>query len=374
MAMFTFDPVQDSYGERRDPDLFLANHPPPIILDEVQYVPELVAAVKRYVDRHRKPGSFVLTGSHQWQVMRNLAESLAGRAAILELGGFTLAETHEEPRLAWFPAWLKSVSGRGDAAAAERLLRQGTAWEYAPAEAIWRGSYPEPTALPREAVPGWMRGYVATYVQRDVRLQLAVRDEAQFGRFMALCATLTAQEVNTRQLGRDIGASAPTARAWLDALRGGGQWIELPAYTGNLTQRMSRAPKGHLADTGLACHLLRLPDPASISGHPAFGALFETWVVNDLIRQCVQLDTEPVFHHFRRHSGLEIDLIAEYGGRIYPLEIKASSRARPVDADAIGRFQRDLGDRAGEGLVIYAGREYLKLGDRAFAVPMGWRV
>lgn len=374
MSVFTFDPVQDMYGERSDPDLFLKNHPPPLVLDEIPYAPALVAAVKRRIDADRRPGQFILTGSQQWQVMWNQAESLAGRTAVLELSGFALSEVHEEPGMAWFPHWLNAASTPSTANTARNLLTKGGGVAASPAKTIWRGTMPEPVGLPLEVVPGWMKGYVATYIQRDVRMQLEIRDEEQFGRFLALCAALTAQEVNQRELGRDIGASAPTAGKWLDVLRAGGQWIELPAYSRNLTQRMSRKPKGHFADTGLACHLLRLPGPDAVSGHPAFGALFETLVVTDLIKQCAVLETEPAFRHFRLHSGAEVDLIVEYAGRLFPVEVKASSRVRPSDAVGITAFQNMFGPAAGDGLVIYAGDECLPLTDRAIGVPLWWQV
>ncbi len=372
MRSFTFDPVQDLHGEKADPDLFLRNHPPPLILDEIQYAPDLVAAVKRRVDRHREPGQFVLTGSHQWQVMRRLSESLAGRAAVMELGGFTLSERSDDPAMAWLPRWLDAaVRSPGEAA---DLLASGAPREFSPAECIWRGSFPEPCRLPLAVVPGWMRGYVATYIQRDVRMQQEVRDEEQFGRFLALCAALTAQEVNQRQLGRDMGATAPTARRWLDVLKAGGQWIEIPAFSRNLPQRVSRAPKGYFADTGLACHLQRLPSPEAVSGSPGFGALFETFAVTDLLRQCAVLDTEPGLHHFRKHSGAEVDLVLEYGGRLFPVEIKASAQARPADARGIRAFQEALGPACGDGLVVYAGGSCHRLDPRVQAVPLGWRV
>ncbi len=372
MRSFTFDPVQDLHGEKADPDLFLKNHPPPLILDEIQYAPDLVAAVKRHVDADRAPGQFVLTGSHQWQVIRRLSESLAGRAAILELGGFTLAERMMAPDLAWLPRWLETAVRSADEAA--DLLDSGAPQAYSPAECIWRGSFPEPAGISLDVVPGWMRGYVTTYVQRDVRLQQEIRDEDQFGRFLALCAALTAQEVNQSQLGRDMGATAPTARRWLDVLKAGGQWIEIPAYSRNLTQRVSRAPKGHFADTGLACHLQRLPSPEAVSGSPGFGALFESFAVTDLLHQCALLDTEPGAHHFRKHSGAEVDLVLEYGGRLFPIEIKASARARPSDAAGIRAFQEALGPRSGDGLVVHAGDTCHRLGARIQAVPLGWRL
>jgi len=366
----TFDPVQDSYGEKQDPDLFLRNHPPPLILDEIQYVPQLIPALKRYVDAHRQPGLFLITGSQQWSVMRHLSESLAGRLAILDLAPFSLAELVDTPGANWLPRWLDDNTHQV-MTAQERLLA-GNTIDLVPSKAIWRGCYPEVARLSDKAIPAWMRGYIAAYLQRDVRQMLDVRDENLFGTFLSLCASLTGQEVNQSQLGRDIGLSAPTARKWLDVLRAGMQWIEVPAYSRNVVKRLSMRPKGYWADTGLACHLMRLPDSAAVSGHPAFGALFETLAVTDLIKQTHGMSLRPAFYHYRQHSGTEVDLVADYGGKLYPIEIKSTARVRPSDAAAIKVFRELLGDAAGPGLVIYAGTESLRLDDSILAIPLGW--
>ena len=363
----TFDPVQDLYGARRDPDLFLRNNPPPLILDEIQNVPELVSALKRAIDRDRTPGQFLITGSQQWQVMRRLAESLAGRVAILELPSFCLQEAVGRPGLGWLNAWLDaSVEGVDGGIAALRGCRT---LEISPATAVWRGSFPEVQTLPAAVVPGWMQGYVSTYLQRDVRALLEVRDETQFGAFLGLCAALSAQECNHSQLGRDIGLSAPAAKRWLGVLRGTYQWLEVPAYATNLTQRLSLKPKGYLTDTGLACYLMRISAPEAVQGHPAFGALFETLVILECLKQLQARPLVPALHHYRQHSGTEVDLLIEHDGRLFPIEVKSSSVPAPRDARGMAVLRDRLGKRVQPGLLIYAGREVLKLGETDAAVP-----
>ncbi len=363
---FTFDPVQDIYGARADPDLFLRNNPAPLILDEIQYAPELVPALKRYVDAHRAPGLFLITGSQQWEVMRNLSESLAGRVAIIELPAFSLSEQQEDARLNWFKCWLETAED--SSAAFDRLLR-GASSGQSPTQLIWRGSYPEVQALADDVIPGWMRGYVSTYLQRDVRSLLAVKDETQFGAFLGLCAALTAQECNYSQMGRDIGLSTPAVQAWIATLRGTFQWLEIPAFSRNPIKNLSQKPKGYLTDTGLACYLLRLSSSEAVLGHPLFGALFETFVMLDLIKQVQGLGTLPAFQHFRLHSGMEVDLIAEINGKYYPIEIKAASSVKPHDAAGVSRFQDLSGKQAGAGLIVYGGRQALRISERCLAVP-----
>ena len=369
--VFTFDPVQDLYGERKDPGLFLKNNPPPLILDEIQYVPELVPSVKRYVDEYRQPGLFLLTGSQQWEVMKRLSESMAGRVAILELPSFSLSEAADDARFSWFGPWLAD-SARDEAAAAVRLLALTSAGS-SPTQLMWRGAFPEVSTLSEDTVPGWMNGYVTTYLQRDVRSILQIRDERTFAAFLALCATLTGQECNYSQIGRDIGLSSPTAQNWLGVLRSTFQWREVPAFSMNPVKRLSQKPKGYFSDTGLAAYLMRMSSPEALSGHPSFGAMFETFVVNELFKQVQGMRLPPAFHHYRQHSGMEVDLVVENDGCFFPIEVKSASTARPSDASHIAAFQAVMGKQAGPGLVLYAGRESLRLADRCIAVPFDAR-
>lgn len=370
--MFTFDPVQDLYGEKTDPELFLRNNPPPLILDEIQYVPDLVPAIKRCVDAQRRPGMFLISGSQQWAVMRRLAESLAGRVAVLDLSPFSLSEARKDRSFHWFPAWLESALHQPRRAVNNGLkMRSGG---MAPAAWIWRGGFPQVASLAEAIVPGWMQGYVATYLQRDVRLLLDVRNETLLASFLGLCATLTAQECNYRQMGRDIGLSAPTAQTWLRVLKDTFLWVETPAYSRNAVKRLSSKPKGYLADTGLACYLMRLSSPRAVMGHPCWGALFESAVVLELVKQAQTMKTPPIFYHYRRHSGAEIDLLVEWNGVWFPVEIKSSATVRPTDATSIGIFREEVGAGAGPGLIVYAGREPLRLTEDCLAVPFDARI
>jgi predicted AAA+ superfamily ATPase len=366
---FVFDPIQDIYGVKQDPDLFLRNNPPPLILDEIQYVPELVPALKRYIDGHRKPGMYIITGSQQWHVMRKLSESLAGRIGMLELPAFScqemVGEAHSRP--CWLNAWMEA-SPRGIDEALH-VLSERRSREHSATEQIWRGSFPEVQTLDQAVIPGWMQGYVNTYLQRDVRALVEARDETQFSSFLALCAALTAQECNYEQFGRDIGLSAPSAKRWSGILRGTYQWLEVPAFSRNHIKRLSSRPKGYLTDTGLAAYLLRLSSPQAVQGHPAFGALFETLIVTECYKQIQQQDLVPVLHHYRQHSGAEVDLILEKDGRLFPVEVKAASSVRPGDARSIHIFQDKLGDEAQPGLIVYGGSRVIKLTEHCAAIP-----
>jgi hypothetical protein len=248
-------------------------------------------------------------------------------------------------------------------------LLAGRSAEISPAQWLWRGMYPELGGVQEAVVPGWMRGYISTYLQRDVRNMLEIRDETLFARFLALCAALTAQEVNHSQLGRDLGISTPTAQNWLAVLRATYQWFELPALSGNTVKHVSQKPKGHVADTGLACSLLRISSPEAVPGHPAFGALFESACVGELRKQAQSLPLPPAVWHYRQHSGAEVDAVFELDGLLTPIEIKAASAVGPRDILSLRKFMELHGARCRTALVLYAGERPLRLDTNILALP-----
>ncbi|MBI4230137.1 MAG: ATP-binding protein [Planctomycetes bacterium] len=360
-----FDPVQDVENARRDPDLFLDHRSPPLILDEIQYAPEVVAALKRRIDRDRKPGQYVLTGSQQWGVLRSLTESLAGRAVFLDLEGFCVAEV---ARAAHPRAWL------------ERFLDDPTLFLGKPHrrrplprslyEQIWRGWLPEAQRLPLRTVPDFHAGYIRTYVERDVRLLADVSDLQLFGRFVRLVAALTAQEINFSHLGRELGVTPQTSRRWLDVLKGTFQWFEVPAYHTSAARRATGRPKGHLADTGLACAAQVISTPLALGSHPLLGSLFETAVASEIRKQLSVLSPRPNLYHWRAFSGSEVDLVLERDGILCPIEVKAAAHPSGADARGIRAFREAYPrQRIGPGLVIAPTERVYPLTDRDYAIP-----
>lgn len=340
-----FDPVLDVEGARRDPDLFLANHRTPLILDEIQFAPELVPALKRRVDASGAAGQYLVTGSQQWSVMRSVAESLAGRAVFLHLEGFSLAEAAGAPDRSWLARWLDNPE---TFQAAGRLTLPRLLWEQ-----VWRGFLPGVQDVPEDLVPDVLTGYVRTYIERDVRALGEVSDWHEFGRFVRIVAALTAQEVNHSHLGREIGLRGETARRWLSLLRATFQWSEVPALSSNATKRVSSRPKGHFADSGLACALMAISSPRALAGHPSSGALFETAVVAEVRKQASLMAPSPVLWHWRSHGGAEVDLVLERDGILFPLEIKATSHPSRADTSGLLAFRRAHPHaRIARGLVV----------------------
>lgn len=369
MPRVVFDPIVDIENARNEPDLFLANRKPPLILDEIQYVPPLVSAIKRRLDKNRLPGQYLFTGSQQWGVMKLLAESLAGRAAFVDLEGFNLMEVaavgqKQNPAKSWLDLWLRELE-KPDIHSFKRLILPVGLYEQ-----LWRGFFPETQFLPQNLIPDFYAAYQRTYVERDIRQLTDVSDLDLFGRFFRLCAALTAQEINFSQLGRELGLTPQTASRWIHLLKATFQWFDLPPYSGNTIKRISNKPKGYIGDTGMACFAQAISTPAAIPNHPLWGALFETAVVNEIRKQCRLLETEPRFYHWRSHGGAEVDLLLEYNGVFYPIEIKVKTNIQKTDLSGIESFRKTYPRlKIARGLVVAPVETPFSVSKEAFVLP-----
>lgn len=365
LKIITFDPVLDIHGARRDPDLFLDSFPAPLILDEIQYVPELFPALKRRIDESDKKGQYFLSGSQNPLLLRQVAESMAGRVGILELDQLHPEELRGHGDcLPWLHPWLGS-EGIADPTrfhtqdpVQQRLL-----------SLLWRGGLPGILELPDRAVQPYLNSYFHTYIERDVRLAGDVRDIDSFGRFVALCAALSGQEINRAQLGRDIGVAAVTAQKWLEILRMTYQWHELPAYSGNTVKRLSGKAKGYFSDTGLACLLQRLSSEEALAVSPLKGAFFETLVINGLRQQQAVLPSLTGMYHWRTTGGAEVDAVLELDGKHYLVECKCTTQLSRHDLRGIMAFRATYQERA-PAVIVYAGHECRKLDDLTLAMPI----
>ncbi len=375
-ARHTFDPLLDVGNARHDPDFFLDQHPAPLILDEIQYAPELISAIKRRVDRDPFPGQYFLTGSQNPALLKTVSESLAGRVMVLELSPMTLAETQglaDHGRPSWVESLLQSGGTELDFSSFERLPRE------TPADTlfrrVWRGGYPRLLDLEDSSVSDVFGAYFQTYVERDIRILLDVRDEQQFGRFVALCAALTAQEINHAQLGREVGVTPQTADRWLSVLRATYQWSELPGYHGNTIKRITDRSKGYFADSGLAAWLQRISSPESLSGHPSLGALFETQVVRNLMARIRSMSSvAPAVYHWRTRAGAEVDLLLERDGFFWPIEIKSAANITAGATRGIRAFRETYPNlRHGPGLIVAAVDHPFRMPDNIVVLPYDLR-
>ena len=363
-----FDPVIDVENARKDPELFLNNQKVPLILDEIQYAPELVSCIKRRIDKNRSPGQYLMTGSQQWGVLKTMEESLAGRAVFLDLHGFSLSETVNKAKSDnWLDLWLKSPS--------ELLKRNNKLHNLNTTlyEQLWRGWLPEVQNLPADAVSIFQLSYQRTYIERDVRLIADVSDFQLFGRFFRLVSALTSQEINYSQIGRELGLTPQTSKRWLDILKSTYQWFETPAFSGNTIKRISNKPKGYISDTGTVCFSLAISTPQAIGSHPSLGAIFETAVAGEIFKQISTLDIRPNVYHWRSHGGAEVDFILEFDGFYYPIEVKTKSNPTRNDTRGISSFRKTYPDlNIQSGLVIAPTNKIYQISENDYAIP--WNI
>jgi len=340
VQQFVFDPVDDLYGARSDPDLFLDQYPAPLLLDEIQYAPELLPAIKRRVDRTPgRKGLYFLSGSQNLSVLTDVAESMAGRAGIIELQALSLTEWEQvassSEEDSWLSRWL-SGSDSFPRKFPSRLAPSSTL-----AERLWRGLLPG--LLHVEDIRDtseFLRSYVMTYIERDVRRAGNIQELETFRRFMGLVAALTAQEINFSQIGRDIGITRATAHKWLSLLSATYQWQSIPPYHGNAIKRMSGHHKGYLHDTGMICFLQRISSPEALMVSPLFGSVFESFVAMDILKRIAAMRTQPACYHWRTHGGAEVDLVLELDGQLWPFEFKAGTKISGHDTGGIKAFRK----------------------------------
>lgn len=335
IPFFVFDPIHDIQYAKSEPELFLNNNPTPLILDEIQYAPSLVPVIKRRIDITQKPGQYILTGSQQWSVLKQVAESLTGRAVLTHLEGFSLNEISQvkQEGALWLERWLSDPNAFLSKQQ-KRLPLKTSLYEQ-----LWRGFLPEAQFLDLDLIPDFHYSYQSTYIEKDIRLLADISNLQLFGRFVRLAAALTAQEINYSYLGREIGTSPQTAKRWLDLLIQTYEWFEIPAYFNNSIKRISEKPKGYFADTGQVCFSQMISSPEAIASHPLRGSLFENAVVSEIRKACFLMPMPPRLYHWRAHSGAECDLLLERDGKFYPIEIKATARPTRQDAKGLAAFR-----------------------------------
>jgi predicted AAA+ superfamily ATPase len=350
--------VRASAGE--DPRGFLEMHAPPVIIDEVQYAPDLLPYIKERIDAHRqRHGAYLLTGSQNLLLMERVTESLAGRAAMLRLLPLSRRESEGLPQLGlpWEP-------GRG--ATAENILAFESLWKR-----CLRGGYPELTADPGRDVGMWHASYVQTYLERDVRSLRQVGDLSQFQSFIRTLAARSAQLLNLTDVARDLGIAVNTAKAWLSVLEATFQVVVIRPYHANVGKRLVKTPKVYFADTGTLCYLTGLKDPSHAAEGPLSGAILETAVVMEIVKALFHQGLDPRVHFWRTMAGTEVDVVVENGGMLVPIEVKRSATPRPAMAKAVKVFRKDLAERSMPGFVVHPGDVSLPLGDEVTALPFG---
>ena len=308
---------------RSDPHAFFSHFPPPVIIDEIQRVPELLSFIQVLADSSPKRGQYILTGSHQLGLQQAVAQSLAGRTALLRLLPLSISELD-----------------------ANRITH--TRDEY-----IYKGFMPRlysekvnPTRL--------YRSYCQTYIERDVRQMINLRRLADFENFTRLLAGRIGQVLNLNSLSNDVGVSSTTLKEWLSVLEASHTIFRLNPYFENFGKRIIKSPKIYFTEVGLASYLLGIESPALVARDPLIGNLFENMVVIEALKARLNTGKEPELYFYRDNKGNEVDLLFRQNRRLIPIEIKSAMTFNPEFAKGIEKFRR-IAPNTRKGYIVYAG-------------------
>lgn len=371
---YTFDDKILLASVQADPKLFLKNIPVPSILDEVQYAPDIFPYIKIECDKDNEYEKYYLTGSQQLKLMTRARESLAGRVSILELQGLSLREINGIEFNRHFVPTDDYISER------EKCIKPyNDLWQI-----IHKGSYPELYVVERE----WMdfySSYVKTYLERDIRDEIEIKDEIAFTRFLTACAARTGQLLNYANIAEEVGVSQVTIKNWISVLsRTGLIYILQPYYSSHLT-RAIKTPKLYFRDTGLACYLSRWNNYEALEISAVAGNMFETFVVSEIIKSFTNEGKEYDFNLFyyrgkdklkSKTDGVieeresEIDLIIEENGVLYPIEIKKSASPTASMASSFDVLDKVIDKKRGKGVILCQYEQKLYLREDVISLPI----
>ncbi len=343
---------------KEDPELFLQQYNAPVIIDEIQYAPELLPYIKIKVDESRKNGMYYLTGSQMFHMMNNVSETLAGRVGILSMFSFSRAEIEDRISLPFLPKNVNNnmISEDGISDIFERIIR---------------GGMPGLVCDPKLQAEDYYGSYIQTYIERDIRNLVNIKDEGKFIKFISCVAARTSQEVNLADIAKDVEIDRKTADSWLSVLVTSGIAILLHPYSGNTIKRIIKRPKLYFMDTGLACYLSMWNNARALELSAMAGAMFENYVVSEIIKGYANngIDVRSRLSYYRDNNGKEIDLMIIENGKLYPIEIKMSA---DPGRKALKNFSvlDSLHEEIGEGAVLCMSSVVIPLDERNKLIPI----
>jgi predicted AAA+ superfamily ATPase len=371
-SYITFDDHVQLDAAQTDPMGFIANLPNMVILDEIQRVPELFTTIKASVDRDRRPGRFILTGSANVLLVPRLSDSLAGRIEILRIHPLSQSEiaaaTDTPSEIPGTPSRLPDFLTRlfENNFGYYTCARLGASL----AERITSGGYPSVQHRTPKRRGAWYRDYIHTMIQRDIQDLAHISNIDALSRLMTLTAGQTARMLNMTDLASPFQMSRPTIRDYVTLLSHVFLLEELPSWHSNRLNRLVKTPKLHIGDTGVACALLNITAEALHKDRPLLGQLLETFIYQELKRQASWDDDNFIWHHMRDRDGYEVDIVVEKGQQIAGIEIKASATVTSADFKALRRLRDATTERFSLGIVLYDGEVTAPFGDRLLAVPI----
>ena len=340
---------------KESPKLFLERFTPPVLIDEIQYAPELLPYIKIIADERQEDGLFWLTGSQQFHVMKGVTESLAGRIGIIELQGFSIAERIRDPDRPPFST--------------EQYQETGNLSLTQCYDMIWRGAYPKMISRQDMDWESFYKSYVTTYLERDVRDLISVGDEMQFYKFIRAAAARSGQMLDYTDMSKDVGVSVPTIKAWFSILKNSGLIFLLEPYSKNITKRIVKTPKLYFWDTGLVCYLTGWLSPETAEAGAQNGALFENFAIAEILKSFLHNGHRCAAYFYRDQQKKEIDLIMEENGILYPIEFKKTSSPKKDD---VKNFSVLDNQKVGKGAVICLAATHFPITDKVDAVPVSY--
>ena len=354
------DPTNLSLA-KNDPALFFKRFPPPVLIDEIQYAPELLPFIKILIDEKQDKGMFWLTGSQQFHLMKGISESLAGRIGIINLLGLSKHEIRNkganyEPFLPTYEI-IKKRAEINKPAGLNELYKM-----------IWRGSMPALYGSVNIEKELFYSSYIQTYIQRDVRDLAKVGDETSFLRFLKAAAARTGSLLNISDMARDADVAPNTAKSWLSILEASGIIYLLQPYHTNVSKRLIKSPKLYFFDTGLCSYLTGWSSPETLESGAMSGNVLDTWILIEILKSYWHNGIKENFYFYRDKDTKEIDLLILKDGHIYPFEFKKSSSPRK---EHIKNFHLagKLDLPAGDGALICLCDNYIPISESITAIP-----
>ncbi|MCM1123544.1 MAG: ATP-binding protein [Eubacterium sp.] len=343
---------------REDPELFLQQYQPPLIIDEIQYAVELLPYIKIRADQANKNGMYYLTSSQMFHMMKNVSESLAGRVGILSMFSLSRAEIDGKKSEPFLPNKVKMAESCDTITG---IFQK-----------IYRGGMPRMIIDPELSTEDYFGAYMQTYLERDIRDLVMIKDETKFLKFISCAAARVSQEVNLADMAKDIEIDRKTADHWLSLLVSSGLVYLLPPYSGNTIKRIVKRPKLYFMDSGLACYLSLWNNPRALELSAMAGAMFENYVISEIIKGYVNhgIDVRSRLCYYRDNNGMEIDLMILDNGILYPIEIKKSADPGQSALKNFSVLNR-LPEQTGEGAVICMTPMVIPLDVKNKLVPIG---
>jgi len=362
---------------QNDPELFLAENPPPVLIDEVQYAPELFPYIKMYVDTHKNhKGAFWLTGSQKFKLMQGINESLAGRIVILDLLGLSYREKMKIPYSSnpFLPENnCKQKISREKTSVSRQVIEKKKQVTIADIyRYIWEGSLPELAADKKIIREAFYESYIQSYIERDVRDFHNIEKPIQFYNFLSAVAARTGNLVNYSNLARDISIDVKTAQAWMGILERSGLVYLLHPYSPNVTSRIIRTPKVYFLDTGLCAYLCRWETPETLYTGAMDGAILETWCFGEILKSYWNNGIEPLIYFYRDTDQKEIDFVIEKNMTLYPIEVKKTAMPGEQDVKNFNVLTK-LGKKVGTGAILCLSQDRISVNREVVSIPV-WEI